>query len=156
MFKVYHATYNPHNLTGQVGGAITTTPYSGYLDELFYNVSAPPSGTDSVYQYRKLYIKNEFLVASNSTRVWVDAVDHPEQITIALATGSHNIVATNPITEPTGISDWVESTNYTDGIELGTLSVNSYTGVWVRQKLENIVEEDPFATFRLYVGGIVE
>lgn len=155
MYTFYHPQSSPQNLTGQVGGAISSVIFSGYLNELFFHVAAPPSGIDPVYQYRKLFIKNEFLASSTETRIWIDAIDHSDQISIGFTSGSNNLTITNPSTEPTGVT-WSEPTTYADGILIGTLTVSSSTGLWLRQTLSNIVEEDPFATFRLYVGGIVE
>lgn len=155
MYNFYHPQSNPRNLTGQVGGAISSTLFSGYLNELFYHIAAPPSGLDPTYQYRKLFVKNEFLASSTDTRVWIDAIDHVDQISISFITGSNNATIATPSTEPAGVVEWVSPTTYADGLEIGTLNINASTGIWLRETLSNIVEEDPFASFRLYVGGIV-
>lgn len=154
MYNFYKPQYNPQNLTGVVGGAITSVAFSGYLNELFYHVAAPPSGASGFFQYRKLYIKNEFLTSSTETRVWIDAIDHSEQVYISLSSGINDTIST-PSIEPSGIIEWLTPTDYAEGLELGTLNINSYTGIWLKQTLSGIQEEDPFATFRLYVGGIV-
>lgn len=155
-FEFYKPQYNPANLTGQVGGTISSSLLSGYLGELFCIVDAPPPDTEEiVYQYRKLFIKNSWTAVSANTRCWFDAVQHPGQISVALQTGGPGLIA-NAQTEPVGITDWTSPSNYIDGLNLGTLNVGSSTGLWIREKLENITEPDSFASLRLYIGGIDE
>lgn len=154
MFNFYLPQYNPANLTGVCGGAISSIPLSGYLGELFEHVEAPPSGASAYYQYRKVYLKNENSTSSTETRVWLDAVQHPEQIGIALETTSNQTIAT-PETAPTGVSVWYAPTNYAEGLDLGTITASSASGLWIREKLANIQQSDPYATFRLYIGGII-
>lgn len=151
-FTAYLPEYNPSNLTGTVGGTISSTQFSGYVNELFYHVSTPPSGAESgFFQYRKLYIKNVSAFNYIGCRVWVDSVEHPEQIKIQLASGLDT--TTNPITAPTLSGTWESPSNYAEGISLGTLNINNSTGIWIRQELSGISEEDPYATFRLSCGG---
>lgn len=154
-FQVYKPEYNPMNLTGQVGGDIGAEVFSGYIGELFYHVTTPPSGVSTTeYQYRKVHIKNTYTSTSEYTRVWLDAVEHPDQIAICPASGLDDSTST-PTGEPLGVTGWRSPSNYSEGISLGTMTTNSYTGVWVRQALSGITSPDPYATFRLYVGGVV-
>lgn len=154
MFKIYKSLYNPSNLTGQVGGNISSSELSGYLGELFYHVSAPPSGLDDVFnQYRKVFFKNTYDRTATEVRVWIDAAEHLDQLSIANSTGlSDTLITATGTSELTG---WRSPTTYTDGVILGTLPVNAYTGVWIRQSLSGISSPDPYSTFRIYVGGIV-
>lgn len=156
MFKFYLPQNNPANLTGTVGGAISTVPLSGYLDELLLHVDAPPGDSASVfYQYRKVYITNEFSTESTDTHVWLDAVQHPEQITLALE-GSANQSISNAITEPLSVTSWSSPSNYAEGLDLGDLSAGASAGIWIRELLTDISQSDPYATFRLVVGGLIQ
>jgi len=154
MFTFYKSTYNPIGLTGIVGGAITSTTLSGYLNELFAHVTSPPSGTVPTYQYRKIYITNDFETTSTYTRVWLEDQDHVGQIYLALDS-SDSSTTTSPTGAPAGISGWDNPSNYVEGLELGTLAAGSHTGIWLKQELSNIIEEDPFATCSICVGGII-
>lgn len=155
MFLIYKAQYNPSNLTGQVGGDISTYQLSGYIGELFYHITAPASGVDDVtYQYRKVFFKNSYNRTSTNTRVWVDAAEHLDQLSIC-ASYSMTDTTTTPTGQPSGVTGWVTPLNYSQGIDLGTLATNAYTGIWIRQALSGITSPDPYATFRLYVGGLV-
>lgn len=154
MFNFYKSTYNPVGLSGTVGGAISSVPLSGYLNELFAHVDAPPSGIEPVYQYRKIHIVNEFVTTSTYTKVWLDEVDHTDQLSIALEP-SGSSQSSSPTTAPSGISTWYSPSNYVEGISIGTLVSSAHTGLWIRQTLTGIVEEDPFATCRICVGGII-
>lgn len=149
----YLPEYNPRNLTGTVGGAISSTQFSGYVNELFYHVSAAPSGSESgSYQYRKLYIKNTDSDIYYGTKVWLSSVEHVDQISLYLASGLDTTTAAT--VAPSGLTgSWLSPSNYSDGIAMGDLRVGGYTGVWIRQYLSGISEEDPYATFRLRVGG---
>lgn len=153
-FKIYKSEYNPSNLTGQVGGDIGSSTLSGYIDELFYNISANPEGVDTTYQYRKVFIKNEYATQSTNTRIWVDAIEHDDQISLSLASGLTDTSAT-PTGEPAGVTDWSLPRNYAEGIDIGSLGPNTYSGVWIRQSLSGVTTPDPYATFRIYVGGLV-
>jgi hypothetical protein len=154
MYGFYKSTSNPVGLSGTVGGAITTYRLSGYLGELFAPVTAPPEGISGAFQYRKLHVKNEFSTTSTYTRVWIDQADHVDQISLAIENVSESS-STSPLTAPTGLSVWYSPTNYVDGLEIGTLTANAATGLWLRQELSGVLEEDPFATFRVCVGGII-
>lgn len=155
MFDIYKSEYNPSDFTGQVGGGIGTEVLSGYLNELFQHVTAPPSGLDDVaFQYRKIFIKNTHPTTSTNTRVWIDAIEHSEQITIDNASGLADTTYAST-GEPIGVTGWKETSNYADALSIGTLSANASTGVWLRQTLSGIDNPDPYATFRIYVGGLV-
>lgn len=154
-YRVYKSEYNPSNLTGQVGGDISSQILSGYINELFQHVSSPPSGiSTTAYQYRKVFIKNTYSNVSTNTRVWFDAVEHETQIALANSTGMTDI-GSSSTGQPIGISGWTSPSNYAEGVSIGTLSPNAYTGVWIRQALSGVSSPDPYATFRLYIGGIV-
>lgn len=155
MFQIYESQYNPQNLTGQVGGDIGSDILSGYLGELFYHIETPPSGIDTVtYQYRKVFIRNGYSLKSTYTRVWIDSLEHTDQISLA-----NSSTLTDTSSSATGaplmVSGWTLPTNYAEGLALGTLNPNAYTGFWIRQGLSGVTSPDPYATFRLYVGGVV-
>lgn len=154
MFKFFMPTYNPTGLDGTVGGAITSTQLSGYIGEILATVSSAPSGaTTGAYQYRKIFVKNQYSTTSMETKIWLDAVEHSEQIAIGLASG--NDTTSTPLTEP-GIDSWATPTNWSEGLYVGTLTANSSTGIWIRQHLSGISVGDPYATFRVYVGGLIQ
>jgi hypothetical protein len=155
MFVFYKPEYSPTTLSGQVGGNIGTTVLSGYLGEVFAYVDAPPSGIDPVFQYRKLFIKNTYTSTIGYTRVWLDAVEHPEQITVANSL-FYNDYTSGSTFAPTGVSGWISPSNFLSGLDLGTLRPNSTTGFWIRQTLSGIESADPYATLRLYVGGVLQ
>lgn len=155
MFTFYLSEYNPTGLSNVVGGGISSTPISGYIGEVFSFVEAVPSGTETAsYQYRKVYVKNEYTSQSTLTKIWLDAVEHPEQISIAKEATVGDTTA-SPTTEPTNVTGWVSPENYIEGLHIGSLSVNAQTGVWIRQTLSGVTRSDPYATFRLNVGGLV-
>lgn len=154
MYKLYIPEHNPNNVTGQVGGAISETLVSGYVDEVFPHVAAPPSGqTDPFIQYRKVFIKNEYESDSSNTRIWVEGAEHLDQIEVGLGTSSDVIV--NGTTAPS-VSLWRSPTSYSNGLEIGALSKNSSVGVWLKQSLSGVINPDPYVSFRLYVGGKLE
>lgn len=154
-FKIYKSEYNPSNLTGLVGGSISTQTLSGYINELFYHVTSPPSGIDvTAYQYRKVFIKNEHSSSSTNTRVWIDSAEHEDQISLCNS-DTYSDLSTSPTGEPTNVTGWISPSNYAEGLSLGTLSANGSTGVWIRQALSDISSPDPYATFRLYAGGLL-
>lgn len=155
MFTIYKPQYNPTNLSGTVGGTYTTVPLSGYLGELFAHSDSPPSGVDSSFiQYRKIFVRNENEGTTTYTRIWIDAAEHPEQISIARETSLYD-TSTSPTGQPAGVTGWVSPSNYVEGLEIGTMLENAYTGIWVREVLTNILSPDPYATFRLVIGGVL-
>ena len=155
MYNFYLSNSNPTGLTGTVGGTITTTPLSGYLGEVFAFVSAAPSGSQTgSFQYRKIFVKNEYASSSTQTKTWLDAVEHTGQIHIAKETTVGD-TSTDPTVQPAGVTGWVSPQTYIEGLNIGTLAANSSTGIWVRQTLSGISRPDPYATFRLNVGGLV-
>lgn len=155
MFEIYKSQYNPVDFTGQVGGNIGSEVLSGYVNELFQHVTSPPSGVnETAYQYRKIFIKNTYITASTHTRVWIDAIEHPEQITMDNSSGLADTTYAST-GEPVGVTGWNTTTNYDDALSIGTLNPNAYTGVWLRQSLSGIDIPDPYATFRIYVGGVI-
>jgi len=155
MFKFFQAQYNPQDLTGTVGGSISTLELSGYLGELFtYTVAPPEEYTGAYYQYRKIFVMNDYESSSSNTRLWLDAQQHPDQISIAVQTGGTPTVA-NASTEPNGITTWAQPSNFSEGVEIGTMTSSSYTGVWLRQKLSEVTEADPYSSLRIYIGGII-
>lgn len=153
-FKIYKSEYNPSNLTDQVGGDISALELSGYIDELFYDISVNPGDSTVVYQYRKVFVKNEYETQSTNTRIWIDALEHEDQVSLALE-GSASDVSSSPTGQPAGVTSWTLPRNYAEGIDLGSIPANSYTGVWVRQSLSGLISPDPYASFRIYVGGII-
>ena len=156
MFKFYKSEYCPSDLTGQVGGNITQYELSGYLGETFaYTVAPPEEYSGAYYQYRKVFVKNTYSSTSTNTRLWLDAEQHPGQIAIAIATGQLSNSITGSSNAPQGVSSWASPQNYSQGILVGTMTSNSSTGVWLRQKLQNITEPDPYSSLRIYVGGIL-
>ena len=154
MFIFYKSEFNPTNLTGQVGGDITSVELSGYLGELFVHREAPPyESTGVYYQYRKIFVKNDYDVSLTDVKMWFDAEEHPGQISMAAQTGASYSIANGTI-EPTGITVWSSPNNYSEGIDLGDLSAGAHTGVWLRQALTNISEDEPYASLRINIGGI--
>ncbi len=155
MLVFYKSEYNPTGLTEQVGGNIGTTPLSGYLGELFTYISSPPSGTDSANQYRKVFVKNTYTTSLEYVRIWLDAVEHPEQISIANS-NTYNDTSSGASFAPLSVSGWTSPTNFFSGLDLGTITPNTYTGFWIKQTLSGIDTPDPYATLRLYAGGVFQ
>lgn len=154
MFKTYLPEYNPNNLTGQVGGTVSSLALSGYIDELFPYVSAPPTGSNEVFvQYRKVFIKNEYETDSSTTRVWIEGAEHLNQISVGIGGASDTISSATGIPS---VSIWATPTSYSNGLEIGTIAANTASGIWLRQTLSGIVNPDPYVTFRLYIGGRLE
>lgn len=156
MYNFYKSELNPTSNTGEIGGDISTEVVSGYLGELFQRVDAPPSSSDlSTVYYRKIFVTNDHDFTSSETRLWLDAEQHRGQIAVATQTGTSYSIPSGQA-EPTGISSWANPQNYADGLEVGSLAVGAQTGIWIRQTLTSIEEPDPYASLRLYIGGIVE
>jgi hypothetical protein len=154
-FRFYKSEYNPTGLTGLVGGDITVDELSGYLGELFaYQYAYPSEVTGAVVQYRKIFVKNTYVVVSYDTRLWFDAQHVSGQMAVALQTGGPGTGAVN--STPSGLSGWSYPENYTGGFRLGDLSDNATAAVWLRQTLVNIETPSPYTSLRIYVGGIVE
>lgn len=155
MYQIYHAQLNPANLVDEVGGAISSSLVSGYVGELFQYISAPPSGSEtSEYQYRKVFIKNTYAGISSQTRVWIEALEHSGQVHIALATSSVETTE-DGTTAPPYVTGWVDPQNYSEGLDLGTISPGSSKGIWLKQTLSGVSEADPYVSFRISVGGIL-
>lgn len=154
MFTVYLPENNPTGLVGTVGGDISSLILTGYVGELLSTIPAVPTGaTTGVYQYRKIFVKNQYTTASTDTKVWLSDVEHPEQISIALGVGSDSI--DDATTSPTGISTWYSPYTWVDGLLIGTMNSNSYSGVWIREYLSGVSSSDPYATFSINFGGLV-
>lgn len=152
MFEYYLPEHNPDNLTDQVGGEVSSVNLSGYLGEVFTHVVVPPEGADGVVQYRKVFIKNAHSFTSTQTRIWLDAVEHPDQISVALGTNTDTIA--DATTEPSSVT-WSTPSNYSDGLTIGDMGPGDASGVWIRQTISGVSESDAYATFRLNIGGIV-
>lgn len=152
-WEFYHTASNPTGLTSTIGGTISTSLVQGTLGELFSYVNAPPSGTDlSQNQYRKIHIKNSSAVTLTGVRLWLDAIEHTDQVHMGLeVTGGQD--TTNATTAPGSVS-FSQPVTYNTGIFLGTFVAGYHTGVWLRQTLSGIHEPDPYATFRVNVGGV--
>lgn len=154
MLNFYKPLYNPTGLTGLCGSSITTGTFNGVINEIFCHVSAPPSGsTNTFYQYRKVYVKNNFLTPITTVGIYVDAIEHPEQIHLGVETGA-NQMCSSPTGAPTGVT-FSSYTGYQTSLQIGALAAATYTGIWIRQTLSGITQSDPYATFRLYAAGVV-
>ena len=152
MFEFFHPQNNPGDLTGLVGGNITTQRLTGYLGEVFTHVESPPTGIDMTgTQYRLVYVRNTSTTPLVDCRVWLEDLEHPEQI--SLTTGASTLTA-NATTEPATIGTWESPTSYQQGFSIGNLGAGASQGIWLRQQLSSITEPDPYATFRLVVGGV--
>jgi|TARA_R110000824_G_scaffold48294_1_gene136520 hypothetical protein len=151
-WEFYHTSNNPTGLTTTVGGTISTNFLAGNLNELFTYVDAPPSGTDlSTTQYRKIHIKNPSSTTLTGVRMWLDSIEHDDQIAIGIeVTGGQD--APNANTLPTSVI-FSQPTTYNTGVSLGTLAASFHTGIWLRQTLSGIHEPDPYASFRVNIGG---
>lgn len=150
----YHTTNNPTGLSGTVGGAISTTGVAGNLNELFAYVDSPPSGVDTeAVQYRKIHVKNEGTVTLTGVYVWIDAIEHTGQIYIGVEDSAEQSISEPTGSAPTSVS-FSQPLSYTEGISLGTFAADAHTGIWLRQTLSGISEPDPYATFRVSIGGI--
>lgn len=152
MFDFFQSQNNPTGLAGTVGGGISTTGVSGYLNEVFADVTALPAQVSEVlYQYRKVFVTNNYNSPLSGVKFWLDAVEHPDQVYIALASGDDT--TSSPTTAPSGIT-FTAPNNYAQGISIGDMELGASTGVWIRQGLSGIVDPDPYATFRIYFGGL--
>lgn len=152
---LYNTTYNPTGLVGTVGGAADTgSLVVGTVRELFSHVYSAPSGVgDPHYQYRKVHVQNLSNESYENVRIWLDAVEHEDQISVGFEK-SWNSTVSSPTTEPSEV-DWSSAGSYVSGQEAsGVFSPGAVTGVWIRQKLENIQESDPYSSFRIVVGGL--
>ena len=151
-WEFFHTTNNPTGLTDTIGGAISTSALAGNLNELFTYVDAPPSGTDlSAIQYRKFHIKNASTTTLTGVKVWVDAIEHSDQIAIGIESGNAESIA-NASTAPTSV-EFFQPQAYTTGLLLDGLVTSYHTGVWIRQILSGNHEPDPYASFRVNIGG---
>jgi len=153
-WEFYHTTNNPTGLDSTVGGVRTSELVDGDLNELFAYVSAPPSGvTTEAFQYRKVHLLNAGTVTLTGVRVWMDAMEHSDQIYVGLENVSGQTASTATGAAPTSVT-FSQPANYTGGLSLGTYLVQGHTGLWIRQGLSGISEPDPYATVRLHIGGL--
>ncbi len=153
----YRPLSNATGLTGFVGGQISTGRLYGVLNELFAHVPSPPSGTIGVYnQYRKVYIKNEYVTPVINIVAWVEGAEHPEQLYLGLETSTSQEI-TGALIAPSGISGsgWYTTSGYGHGMPIGSMGPSAATGIWIKQELSGINYPDPYATFTLKVGGQV-
>ena len=83
--------------------------------------------------------------------MWLDSIEHDDQIAIGIeVTGGQD--APNANTLPTSVI-FSQPTTYNTGVSLGTLAASFHTGIWLRQTLSGIHEPDPYASFRVNIGG---
>ena len=157
-FKFFHSVNNPTGLNATVGGAVdVAASFSGYVNELFAHIVAPLSGISTgSYQYRQLFIRNDNAKVSTNTRLWLDSVEHTGQISIALSQGPTQSISNATGDPPGAIPLWYHPIDYSTGLEIGTMATGDASGVWIRQILSGVVQEDPYATFRIHVGGVVD
>jgi hypothetical protein len=154
-FRFFLSEFNATGLTGQVGGDLGAIELSGYLGELFTFAEAYPSETSiGVYQYRKIYLVNNYGRDCEDVRLWIDAEHVTGQIQLSLDVGGATTGSVN--IEPTGlVGSWASPKNYSNGLSVGTMSNGDYKGVWLKQTLSGIESSNLYASFRLYAGGIL-
>lgn len=154
-FRFFLSEYNPTGLTGLVGGALGAIELSGYLGELFaYTEAYPPETNLAVYQYRKLYLVNNYGQDCSDVRVWLDAEHVTGQIQLSLDVGGPTTGAVN--IAPTGlVGSWTAPKNYSLGLQVGTMSNGEAKAIWLKQTLTGIETSNPYTSLRLYAGGIL-
>ena len=156
-WEFYHTTSNPTGMVGLVGGDITGSLIQGNLNELFAHVDAPQSGISTAdVQYRKLHVKNTSSSTLSGVRIWLDSLEHSDQITMGLQsvsfTGNSTLIA-SPTTAPDSVV-FSQPINYTGGLDAGVFAPAYTTGLWIKQSLQGIHEPDLYSSFRVNVGGI--
>jgi hypothetical protein len=153
-WEFYHTVNNPTGLDGTVGGARTGDLVEGSLNELFAYVEAPPSGTTTeAFQYRKVHVRNASATTLTGVKLWLDAIEHTDQIYVGLEGAVDQTISSPTGSAPAGVS-FTQPTSYTGGIDLGSVASTAASGLWLRQGLSGISEPDPYASFRVYVGGL--
>ncbi|RMH13285.1 MAG: hypothetical protein D6698_14205 [Gammaproteobacteria bacterium] len=148
----YHTANNPRDLSSTVGGAISSTGYTGYLSELFVYVDSPPSGSQSALnQYRKLHIKNDDNVTYTGVKVWLYGIEHPDQVSIGLEASASQTISSATGSPPTSVT-FSAPTDYINGLDVGSLAPGQSTGIWLKVTLSGITDPDKYATFSVTVG----
>ena len=154
-FRFFTSEYNPTGLSGLVGGGISSLELSGYLGELFSFAEAYPIDVNiPVYQYRKLFVVNNYGQECSDVRVWIDSEHVTGQIELCL---EYTVGTTGGISsEPVGLAgSWSAPKNYAQGLAVGSLLNGESKGVWLRQTLVGISSSNPYASLRLYAGGVL-
>ena len=154
-YKFFKPLYNPPDLSGLVGGSITSQELSGYIGELFYHRTANPvESTGVLHQYRKVFVKNTYSSDSVDTKVWFDAQHMSGQMYLATevsTAGTGTVYA-----GATGLTSWSIPASYSGGVALGDMAANGTAAIWLRQTLSGIESSNPYVSLRMYVGGVVD
>ena len=145
--------YGPENHSSGLneieGGALSlTSPLSGDLGELFGHVE-PITGV-GLFQYRKLFIRNESYNRLTGVKVWFDSEEYSGRLTLGPEFVEDQTIG-DTLSTPTGVL-FSGYTNYTSGFSISDLLPYSATGFWLRQSYSGLSGQDSYATARIYVG----
>jgi hypothetical protein len=121
-----------------LGGARSTAAQVGsdVNGNLFDIVTADQANT-GIAEYRCVYVRNNNGTSSwTNVKYWIES-DSSGQDKIAIAIGTSAINGTeqtiaNEKTAPTGVT-WSETTSYSNGLVVGTLTPNQHKAVWMRR-----------------------
>jgi len=137
-FKFYFPQYNPAELTGAVGGAISSKELASSINELFVPIDVSSGGYASeFYQYRKMWIKQVSHTSYSYLSMQTANVEYNSRF--AIATGNHSVgtgTATNALTAPSEVGTWTSNLGAQVNLLTGATSeYNSKYCIWIRQKI---------------------
>ena len=134
-----------------LGGARSTAAQvASDVNGNLFDIVTADQANQGVTEYRCLYIRNSNSTSSWSTvKFWIESTSSGgDKITIGLGTsainGTEQTIA-NEKTSPTGVN-WSETSSYSSGLAVGTLTPNQHKAVWLRR----VVPEDCQAEANVY------
>lgn len=133
------------SLPNSGGGAISDTELSGSIVNLLFPTILEASPYLNSTIYRKIFVKNEELMAWELPKLWV--VYQPTakgSVAIGLGTATDSNGAAITYSTPSTESG---------AIQLPTLAPGASTSVWIRRTLPAVVEEFETSAFQLAVKG---
>jgi len=161
---LYEPSFLASSDGNKVGGAISSAlnPVDGLIDEIFFTGSSKPVGQGANVRYSKVIARNDNITSGLSdTRVYITALEHTGQISIALEQsagiaildGTETIVG--PRTAPV-VSAFSAPTTYAAGLTVGNgglLGPLKAQGIWLKQSISEGIGSDVSAFVDITFGN---
>ena len=151
-FDFHLPVNNPVALTGQVGGTISDDLVSSSLGELFSRVDTSDTGT--LDQYRKVFIKQITNGSFSNLEIHLLNVEYTGQLSMV-----SEFISGDTSEGPTLVPDGYLSTSFSghadNPVALGTSESGDFFGIWIRQTLDEDINNDDLASFIIQIKGDV-